>query len=195
MKRLVYLLLVLASLSGCAHLMGSSTGTRDRGAVWAEGQEAFWAGDFERAIERFGHLSENFPETLEGRESLFYLGTIYLDPRNPEWDSEPAEQHLGEYLAFITEDGPRLYRYTEARTLHEIARQLNLPPSSRVAALQPEEQIVRVQERVVVPGSESRELSAEVARLRGELTASQERVRQQQEELDRIRRTLTSPRP
>ena len=45
----------------------------------------------------------------------------------------------------------------------------------------------------VVPASESRELTAEVARLREELAASQATNQQQQEELERIRRTLTAP--
>ena len=192
MKRFALHLLVL-TLSGCAHLSGSNGESRIRSEVWTEAQESLWAGDFSGAVERFGYLSENFPESLEGRESLFYLGTIHLDPRNPDWNTESAQAHLGEYLSIIEQDGPRLFRYPEAATLHEIARQLNLPPASRVAALQPEEQIVRVEERVVVPGRESRELTAEVARLRSELNASEERVRQQQEELERIRRTLTSP--
>lgn len=192
MKRLATLLMVLISLPGCAHLMGSQ-GESERASLWVQAQEALWQGNFSAALEGFTFLNETWPESVEGRESLFYIGAIYLDPRNEDWDSKPAEQRFAQYLGMIGDGGPRVYRYPEAQTMHELARQLNLPAESRVAALQPEERVVRVQERVVVPASESRELTAEVARLREQLAASEAKNQQQQEELERIRRTLTAP--
>lgn len=192
MKRLVGHILLIAALSGCARVLGTS-GESQRAALWVQAQHSLWAGNFTAAQEGFTYLRDSYPETAEGRESLFYLGAIYMDPRNDDWDSEPAEQHLTEYLALLSDSGPRLYRYPEAQTLHELARQLNLPGDSRVAALQPEERVIRIEERVVVPASENRELTTELARLREELAASQALNRQQQEELERIRRTLTAP--
>lgn len=192
MKRLAAYLLVLTTLSGCAQLLGTRGESR-RASMWVEAQHALWEGNFPAALEGFTYLQESFPETVEGRESLFYLGVIFMDPRNDEWDSEPAESHLTNYLSLLSDGGPPLYRYPEAKTLYELAHQLNLPANDRVAALQPEERVIRVEERVVVPASESRDLTAEVARLREDLAASQATNQQQQEELERIRRTLTAP--
>jgi hypothetical protein len=193
--RFTYPIVLLAALaSGCAHLTAGQAAPRERMALWEQGQEALAVNDFVRAEEAFQRLAREHAGTLEGRESLFYLGAIRLDPRNARWDSQAAEVRFGEYLRYLTiEDAPRLYRYPEAQTLHEIARQLNLPPDSRVAMLQPEERVVTVQERVVVPAAQSRELAAEVERLRQQVTERDTRIRQQQEELDRIRRTLTGP--
>jgi len=195
MKRLVRLLTVLLPLGGCAHLGFGGGEAAERADLWTRAQEALAAQEFATAEAAFLEIRDRFPDTLEGRESLFYLGTIHIDPRNPEWDPRPAEDRLAEYLALMEQEDEdsRIYRYPEARTLHELARQLNLPPESRVAGLQPEERVVTVEERVVVPGQQSRELAAEVADLRRQLAERDARIRQQAEELERIRRTLTGP--
>jgi hypothetical protein len=194
MKRLIQFAVLLVPLAGCAHLPIGGTTVRDRVALWDAAHAALAAEDFARATANFRHLADWHPETLEGRESLFYLGAIHIDPRNPNWSTGPAEDRLGSYLALSEDEGaPRLYRYPEARILHEIARQLNLPAESRVAALQPEERVVEVEHRVVAPAEESRELAGEVERLRQQVTERDARIRQQQEELERIRRTLTTP--
>jgi hypothetical protein len=193
MKRFVQLLAVLLPLGGCAHLGLGGGEAAERADLWTRAQEALAAQEFETAEATFEEIHERFPETLEGRESMFYLGAIRIDPRNPEWDPRPAEVRLADYLSIMDDEGPRIYRYPEARTLHEIARQLNLPPESRVPGLQPEERVVTVEERVVVPGQQSRELAAEVADLRRQLAEREARIQQQAEELERIRRTLTGP--
>jgi hypothetical protein len=193
MTRLMLLAFLILPAAGCAHLGGLQADSRQRTALWVEAHEALEAEQFGRAEALFGNLARVHAGTLEGRESLFYLGVLRLDPRNPEWSSEPAERHLAEYLAFLEAGGPRVHRYPEAFTLHEIARQLNLPPEFRVAGLQPEERVV--EERVVVPAEQSRELVAEATRLRQQVTEQDARIRQLQEELERIRRTLTAPVP
>lgn len=195
MKRFAQLLLVLASLTGCAAVGLGGGESADRMELWHRAQEALAAERFEEAEGVFETLARSHPNTLEGRESLFYLGSLRLDPRNPEWDPVPAEARLGEYLAFMErEDGPRLFRYPEARTLHELARQLNLPPDSRVAGLQPQERVVTVEERVVVPGQQSREMAGQIEQLRQQVAERDARIQAQEEELERIRRTLTGTR-
>jgi hypothetical protein len=191
MARTILLLVTLVVTSGCASFrVGSPTGPT-RSALWEDANEALGRFDFAGAQALFEQLAESYPETVEGRESLFYLGAIHLDPRNADWDPQPAQEHLSSYLAFQGEGGPRLYRYLEAQTLHEIARQLNLPAESRVEGLQPEQRVVT--ERVVVPAQQSRELTAEVARLREQVAERDARIQSQQEELERIRRTLAAP--
>lgn len=189
MKRSIPLILVGLLLSGCATLGLGSTSTRYE--TWARANDALARFDFAGAEALFEEVATRYPESVEGRESLFFLGALRLDPRNVEWDPVPAEQRLGQYLALRAEGGPRLYRYLEAQTLHELARQLILPAESRVEGLRPEERVVTVERRVVVPAAQSRELAAEVARLRQEIAERDGRLRAQQEELERIRRTLT----
>jgi tetratricopeptide (TPR) repeat protein len=193
MKRTLLLIVLLSQLAGCAHLPGSFTAPRERALLWSDAQTAFVEADFLRAQALFDRLARSHPRSLEGRESLFFLGAIYLDPRNPGWDSEPAEDWLSRYLELAENRRLRLYRYPEAQTLHELARQLNLPADDRVAGLQPEERVVQVEERVIVPAEQNRALTVEVERLRQQLAERDARIRQQQDELERIRRTLTGP--
>ena len=190
MKRSIAVIGLLVMASGCASLRGGGTG-ENRESLWRQANEALVRFDFAGAQSLFEQVAERYPDTMEGREALFYLGTIHLDPRNTTWDPRPAEEYFSDYLALSTEDGPVLYRSLEAGTLHEIARQLNLPPDVRVPGLAPEERVVT--ERVVVPARQSRELSAEVARLRSQVAERDQQIRAQQEELERIRRTLTGP--
>jgi len=193
MKHSITLSMLAFIAVGCAHLQSGAVDTRLRTNLWTQAQEAFWAGEFGIAEGAFAALTRDYPRTLEGQESLFYLGALRLDPRNAEWDSERAEERLREYLGLIDTEGPRLYRYPEARTLYELARELNLPPDDRMAALQPGERTILVEERVIVPAQESRELQAEVVRLRQRLAEGEIRIQEQQEELERIRRTLIGP--
>lgn len=190
MKRAIVALLIPVLFGGCASMgLFEGGGGSSRADLWRTANDALAAADFERAEAVFTQLTERYPDTLEGRESLFYLGAIRLDPRNPEWDPEPAETRLTEYLASSGEGNrERLYRHLEANTLRELARQLNLPPDSRVPGLQPE--VRTVEERVVVPAQQSRELATEVERLRAEVAEKDARIEQQQQELERIRRTL-----
>jgi TolA-binding protein len=193
MKRLILTAVVPLVVVGCAHLQGLSGDTSNRQELWSRAHEALSDQDFAGAEAAFGQLAREHSGTIEARESEFYLGAMRLDPRNDDWDPLLAQERLDGYLAHVRDGGPRLYRYPEALTLHEIARQLNLPPDSRVEGLQPEERVVTVQERVLVPAEQSQELAAEVEHLRQQIAERDERIHQQQEELERIRRTLTAP--
>jgi len=196
MKRIFFLAFAVV-LPACAHL-GLDTGHRERTTTWIEAHNAFSNEDFTRASALFTELAERHPNTLEGRESLFYLGTMRLDPRNPAWDPRPAEAALVRYLAADSLEVGTTQRRPEGQTLLQLAQQLNMPPRDRVPGLQPEvvtrEVEVEVQvPRVVVTAQESRALSAEVERLRGQVAERDATIRQQREELERIRRTLGRP--
>lgn len=193
MTRSVSGLLTLLFLVGCATLRSLTDSGEDRLDLWAFAQQALAREEFDRAEAYFTRLATDHPDSVEGRESLFYIGSLRLDPRNPDWDPGIAEERLAEYLMHMDERGPRLYRYPEAISLHEIARQLNLPPGSRIVGLQPEDRVITIEERVVVPAEQSRELMAEVVRLRAQIAARDSTIRAQADELERIRRTLTGP--
>lgn len=194
MKRLRALSLLLVVLvPACAHLgLGSGDGSRD--ALWRSGHLALRAGNFRGADSAFARLALHFPDTDQGREALFYLGAIRLDPRNPGWTSRGAADYLSRYLAKADSgDRAEIHRQPEARTLLELANQLNLPAGDRVRALQPQTDTVyrtgpgRIR---VAPAEESQALQTENDRLRRVIADREETIKRQREELERIRNTL-----
>ena len=181
-------------LAGCATFGQGDSAVQDRQETWTLAHQALAAEDFGRADALFQRLATDHRTADEGREAVFYLGAMRLDPRNPDWNPGPAEQYLKEYLAGDTPTGPAIApRRPEARTLLELASQLNMPPQERVPALQAETQVVveAQPQRVVVPAAESRALAAEVSRLRRELADRDATIQTQREEMERIRKTLT----
>jgi TolA-binding protein len=190
MKRIVPLLLA-ALLPACAHL--GSMGGGGRAQLWRDAHQALASGAFAQADSLFARLADRYPDSEPGRESLFYRGAIRLDPRNPGWDPQPAEALLRRYLGADPASQGTLNRRPEGETLFQLAQQLNMPADERVPGLQPETRVETrvVRERVVVPASQSRALAGEVARLKEQLGERDAQIRRQQEELDRIRKTLT----
>lgn len=192
--KLLPLLLAISTLASCAHLQRPGSADRERITLWEQAHNALAAADFQSAERTFSVLAQQHPDSREGRESLFYLGSMMIDPRNPGWNPAPAERNLRSYLGRETPEQPMVQRRPEATTLLHLAQQLNMPAEERVAALQPETRVVMRPQRVVVPAAESRALATEVERLRRELAQRDEQIRTQREELERIRKTL-APRP
>jgi len=198
MKR-ICLLVCLGLLAGCAQLLANRDEPDPMRQLWDEAQQALTAMDYPRAAESFNRIAERFPDSSEARESLFFLGMMRLDPRNPEWDPKPAEELLLRYMTPDSASPVAIQRRTEAETLYQLANQLNLPPEDRIPELQPETKVVeKVVPRRVAPVTNTRAAMAEAARLRREVSErdarireQQETIRNQQEELERIRKTLT----
>jgi hypothetical protein len=187
-----FLLVLLAC--GCATLAPGSGDRAGREQLWREAHMALRAGNFGAADSAFSRLANEHPDTEEGREAVFFLGGMRLDPRNAGWNTRAAADHLRRYLAQSdSAEQPEIHRRPEAVTFLEIANQLNLPPEQRVAQFQPD---TAVRTRTVpgpvrvVPGEQAAELTAEVQRLRRELNERDETIRRQREELNRIRNTL-----
>lgn len=174
-------------LSSCAHLGLAPSESRDRGRLWDEAHGYFATSEFERADSVFALIAERYPESNEGRESLFYRGALALDPRNPEFDAEPAEAYLQRYLLADTAGRARIHRRPEGETLYELAHQLNLPPGERIDALAPPTE----RTTVVVTESVPQTLGQDNERLRRELATREVQIQQLREELERIRKTLT----
>ena len=172
-------------LPGCAHLGAGPSEGWERARLWDEAHGYFATYDFERADSVFSLIAREHPETDEGRESLFYLGALRVDPRNPEWDAEVSEARLREYLAADSTNGP-VHRRPEATVLAALVNQFTLPMEDRIPDLQAEGN-----RTVVIRSEEAPGTPAEVAQLRQQLEARDAEVKQLREELDRIRRTLT----
>jgi hypothetical protein len=177
-------LLLLVAVTACQHLPVG--GSAEASSLWRDAHQQLAEGEFAAAVREFTRLAEAHPATREGREAVFYLGALHLDPRNPEWDPAPAARHLRGYLE--GEARAQVQRGPEAKILLGLADQLNLPAAERVEGLAPETRVVR--ERVVVPAEQSRELENEVARLRRQVSERDDRIRQQAAEIERMRRAL-----
>lgn len=177
-------------VTACATLAPGSRGREGR-QLWTEAHLALRAENFRAADSAFNRLATDHAGTEEGREALFFMGEMRMDPRNPGWNSLRAADYLRRYLALADSARGEIHREPEARTFLELANQLNLPPDQRVAALQPGtvERTVPGPVRIV-PGEQAAELNAEVLRLRRELADRDETIRRQREELNRIRNTL-----
>jgi TolA-binding protein len=195
MKTVITLFLA-ALLSACAVFAPENLGpgAAHRDGLWRQGHAAMQADSFRVAMAAFQRLAAEHPRSDMGREALFYLGTLYLEPSNPAYDAGLAAQNLEMYVAADT-DGGRVTRRPEAETLLGLSRQLALPCEQRTGGLRCDPQVVTRPgggDTVVVrQGSDQ---SAEVARLRREIQERDGTIRELREELQRIRNTL-APRP
>jgi hypothetical protein len=171
-------------------------GAASREQLWRQGHAAMHADSFRVAMAAFQRLATEHPRDTQGRESRFYLGTLYLEPANPAFDAGLAAQNLELYLAADTAGG-RLTRRPEAERLLALSRQLALPCEQRAGDLRCDpDVIVRTRpggaDTVIV--RQPADQSGEVARLRREVNERDATIRQLREELQRIRNTL-APRP
>ncbi len=177
--------------SACAH--ARPTGQSEPEALWETAQQALLDEEYEPAEAGFRRLAGFYPATEEGRDALFYIGAIRLDPLNPAWDPQPAEAALRQYVEETGANSDALR--PEALTLLRLAAQLNMPAEQRVPGLAPATRVVTVPQRVVGPAGQTRALRAEIEALRQQVTERDEQIRRQREELERIRRTLTPRTP
>jgi hypothetical protein len=184
--------LLLVLLSACASGgRGGAPGAPGRDLLWRQAHQAMHQDSSRIALAAFQRLAAEHPGTLEGTEARFYLGTLYLDPRN--FDATRAVEHLEMYLAADTMGG-RPARRPEAVRLLLLSRNLVLPCEQRTGSLRCEPAVVTRRtpgETVVVRDGDQ---SAEVARLRREVAERDGTIRELREELQRIRNTL-APRP
>lgn len=194
--RLPSVLALAALLGGCATLSTVTAPTRD--GLWRQAHHAMRQDSVRIAIAAFQRLADEHPRTFEGREARFYLGTLYLEPREGTFDPASALRHLEAYVA---EDSVRArgrpIRRPEARSFRTLAREATLPCEQRTGALRCDPSVV-VRTRttpgdtvVVRTGGGD---AAEVARLRAQVAERDATIRQLREELQRIRNTL-APRP
>ncbi|CAN5723660.1 hypothetical protein BH23GEM5_BH23GEM5_03350 [soil metagenome] len=204
-------LLLILLLPSCATLgLGRGDGGMDE--LWRNAHTAFAQERFADAERGFRRVAAEFPERREGREALFYLGSLQMDPRNPKWEPDSAAVSLRRYLERDSVAAPHTLRRPEALVLMEIANQLNLPPDQRVPELQPRTRVVT---RAPAPGraptqaappplrvAPAAEAAAEIERLRRQLgerekviAARDDEIRRLREEIERIRKTLVPQRP
>lgn len=190
--RLPIVLAAALLAGGCASLARGSTAGPD--PLWRQAHHAMREDSVGVAVAAFQRLAEEHPETREGREARFYLGTLFLSADAPIFDPARALQNLEAYVALDSVHHDPIRR-PEARTLRALARDASLPCEQRTGALRCDPGVVvrtRVVEgdTVVVRSGDA----AEVARLRRTLNERDATIRQLREELQRIRNTL-APRP
>lgn len=190
---------VVVIAAGCAHIGGTTNESAERLTLWADALDALEEQQFARSEREFRRLATQHPGTAEGHEALFYLGALRLDPNNPLWDPRPAEEALQDYLAAPASEDT-LAHEREASILLALAEQLAAAPEERVPALR--RSTTRSADTEPHPadlpqeGPTAEECvdSAAVEELRREIAEKEAEISSQNEELERIRRTLT-PRP
>lgn len=190
--RLLFAASLAALLGGCATL--STVTSPSREGLWRQAHHAMREDSVRLAIAGFERLAAEFPGTTQGREARFYLGTLYLEPREGTFDAGRALQNLDVYVATDSARN-RPIRRPEARTLRALAREATLPCEQRTGPLRCDPAVV-VRTRtspgdtVVVRTGDA----AELARLRQQVAERDATIRGLREELQRIRNTL-APRP
>lgn len=203
-------LLLIMLLPACASLGIAGGGDRGLDEIWRGAHTAFAQERFADAERGFRRVAAEFPERREGREALFYLGSLQMDPRNPKWEPDSAAASLRRYLARDSAEASRTLPRPEAQVLLEIANQLNLPPNERVPELQPGTRVItrsqpaRARPQTAPPPrvAPAAEFSAEVARLRRQIDERDKviaerdaEIRRLRDDIERIRKTLVPQRP
>ncbi|HEX2253290.1 MAG TPA: tetratricopeptide repeat protein [Thermoanaerobaculia bacterium] len=186
-RRLLPILLLAAALlpaASCSNVRSPS----EEATLWNGAREALAQGEFIRAEQLLTRLLDEHPGAPEGREALFYLGLLHLDPRNPSGDAPTAAEELLRYLNHRGE----IERRVEGLALFALARQLSLPPEQLVAELVPGGMPPPV---VVVAPDGAGGDPADVERLRSALASRNAEIARLREELERIRRTLAPTKP
>jgi hypothetical protein len=181
-----------ALLGGCATLSTVTSPARE--GLWRQAHHAMREDSVRLAIAGFERVAAEYPETSQGREARFHLGTLYLEPRADTFDPAKALRNLDVYVAT---DSARNHpiRRPEARTLRQLAREATLPCEQRTGPLRCDPAVVvrtrtTAGDTVVVRNGDG----AEVARLRQQVAERDATIRSLREELQRIRNTL-APRP
>ena len=190
--RLLSVLALAAVVGGCATLAPLTSPTRD--GLWRQAHHAMRQDSIRVAIAAFERLANEYPNTSEGRDARFHLGTLYLAPAEGTFDPARSVDNLDRFIDTDTVDG-RVPRRPEARTLRALAHEATLPCEQRTGPLRCDPAVVvetRVTggDTVVVRTGDA----AEVARLRQQVAERDATIRQLRDELQRIRNTL-APRP
>ena len=199
--------LLVVLLPACATLGGFG---KNRGLeqLWREAHTAYAAGRFAESEQSFRRVAAEYPESREGVESLFYIGTLRMDPRNPQWSPDTAAVVMRRYLDRDSATGPKTLPRPEALVILELASQLNLPAEDRaVPELKPGTRVItragspapqprtRVVTSTEASEAEAAALRRQIEQLRNQVAERDQQINKQREELERIRKTLTPQRP
>jgi hypothetical protein len=189
LRRLAVALTLSALASGCASLPLSRTSHASRGRLWQQAHEAFARDSFRVAAAAFQRLVTDHPRSYEGHEARFYLGVLALEPRSG-LDLAAAGQQLSLYVAEDSAGGIHGYHAREAGALVRLVAELRRPCAERGPSLRCE--VAAAPPRTGEPPPPAPEVAAnpDAARLRREIAARDETIRQLQAELERIRNTL-----
>lgn len=187
-------LLLLPLIAACA-TTGAARGGGDDGGrarLWTEAFDAYSRDSVRVSQAVFQRLAAEYPRTHEGHEARYYLGVLSLDPRG-NLDPRAADEHFGMYLADDSIQALGGVHRREALSLRRLAQELRNPCAQRPGGVGCDTTVVS--RTVTVPVEATPATAAEVARLRRQLDARDQRIRDLQAELERIRNTLAPRTP
>jgi hypothetical protein len=187
-------LLLLPLLAACATLgrgRGGDGNDPARTALWEQAFDAYSHDSVRVSQAIFQRLASDYPRTHAGHEARYYLGVLSLDPRG-NLDPRAAADHFGLYLADDSIRALGGIHRREAETLRGLALELRNPCGQRTTGIGCDTTVVAT--RPGAPAETTPATAAEVLRLRHIIDAREQRIRELQAELERIRNTL-APRP
>lgn len=180
--------------TACATVgIGGSGGRRE---LWEQAHEAMSRDSFRVAEALFARLAREFPRTHEGHEARFYLGVLNLEPRGGV-DLRAADEHLRAYLSGDPQRRLYGYHHREAESLLQFTRLMLTPCEQRIPPIGCTT-ITRVETRPSEPlpaPPQAGNQAEVVARLRQQVADRDARIRELENELQRIRNTLAPRTP
>jgi TolA-binding protein len=187
-------LLLLPLLAACGTLgIGSRSGgggdEAARRQLWDQAFDAYSRDSVRVSQAIFQRLASDYPRSHEGHEARYYLGVLSLDPRG-NLDVRAAGEHFGIYVADDSIRSLGGIHRREAITLRQLAADLRNPCGQRTSGVGCDTTVVS--RTVTAPGEAP--ATGEAAALRRQLREKDQRIRELQAELERIRNTL-APRP
>lgn len=176
----IFALLFCLTMGGC--VLPARMGAPKDGLSWpatlAAAQQAASSGRFQEADALLTSYAAAHLGTVEARETEYWRGLYKLDPTNRDASVEVALGALDQYIAY----GTATAHHEEALTLRRLGGQV--ATLSRLASASTTTQ-TSAQRPVIV---EDKGKDDEVQRLRAELAKANE-------ELERIKKRLTAPKP
>jgi hypothetical protein len=173
-RRCALLVVLLAASAGCVNRPGflQPAPEREWPETIARAHAAVEAGRFASADSLLAEFAARHPESGETNETIFWRAVFRLDPANPDASPAAAVRDLTVYLA-------RPGRHTHLAEARALRRAATLADSLGVSA-----------RRAAAPSETpaATDKDAEIARLREELKRATE-------ELERIKRRLSTPTP
>lgn len=146
-------------------------------------RQAVIAGRYADADSLLAAYTKRHPDASQAAEALYWQGLFRLDPGNPNRSIDAGIGALDQYLA----GPPTRAHWREATTVRRLAQQLDT--ATKLAAATATTQVADDHASPSGAGSDdAKSKDDEITRLRNELAKANE-------ELDRIKKRLSAPRP
>lgn len=155
---------------------------RELSKVLADARAAQDSGRYADADRLLADFAGRYPGSPEALETTYWRALVQLDPANQSASVPGGIAELDQYLA----GGPKVAHYEEAGTLRRLA--MEVQAATRLAATSLTTQTSQAHTAAQASSMDDKARDAEIQRLKDALAKAND-------ELDRIKRRLTTPTP